>query len=212
MKIKHILLTLFAAGFMTMSGMAQTARQVLDRTASKIKSAGGIEAAFEATQFKGVQENGTTHGQICVQGNKFKITSPALTTWFDGTTQWTLLHSSDEVNVSTPSEVELQQINPYTFINLYKKGFNLTLNNSVYQGKSVDEVRMQAQSSSNRIQVLIVTLDKTSHMPLSIRMKDHKGEWVRIRVSGLKTKRNFNDSTFKFNTKVHPGIEVIDLR
>ncbi|MGM9693882.1 MAG: LolA-like putative outer membrane lipoprotein chaperone [Alloprevotella sp.] len=210
--MKHIFLTLCAAGFMAMSGMAQTARQVLDQAASKIKSAGGIEAAFEATQFKGVQENGTTNGQICFQGNKFKITSPALTTWFDGTTQWTLLHGSDEVNVSTPSEVELQQINPYTFINLYKKGFNLTLNNSVYQGKNVDEVRMQAQSASNRIQVLIVTLDKTSHMPLSIRMKDHKGEWVRIRVSGLKTKRNFSDSTFKFNTKDHPGIEVIDLR
>ena len=106
---------------MSVAGIAQTAHQVLDQTASKLKASGGIEAQFEATQFVGVTENGTVGGQICVQGNRFKLTSPSITTWFDGRTQWTLLTGSDEVNVSTPTDAEIQQMNPYTFINLYQK-------------------------------------------------------------------------------------------
>ena len=80
------------------------------------------------------------NGHIQVQGNKFKIASNALTTWFDGRTQWTLMNGSDEVNVSNPTAAELQQVNPYTFINLYKSGYNLKLANTTYHGKACHEL------------------------------------------------------------------------
>lgn len=145
---------------MSVAGIAQTAHQVLDQTASKLKASGGIEAQFEATQFVGVTENGTVGGQICVQGNRFKLTSPSITTWFDGRTQWTLLTGSDEVNVSTPTDAEIQQMNPYTFINLYKKGYNLKLAGTTYHGKACHEVRLVAQNKQSNIQLLIAVIDK----------------------------------------------------
>lgn len=212
MKFKHILFTLFAACAVSATGFAQTARQVLDQTADKLKRSGGIEATFEGTQFKGTEEAGSTTGQIQIQGGKFKISSDALTTWFDGRTQWTLLKGSDEVNVSKPTEAELQQINPYTFVNLYKEGYNLKLAPTTYQGKACHEVRLVAQNKNNAIQLLIAVIDKQTHLPYSIRIKDNRGEWTRIRVSGLRTHRKWNDATFKFDEKQHPGIEVIDLR
>ena len=46
MKIKRIFITLCAACAVSMVSFAQTARQVLDQTASKLKNSGGIEAAF----------------------------------------------------------------------------------------------------------------------------------------------------------------------
>lgn len=212
MKFRHILFSFFAACAVSVQGVAQTARQVLDQTASKLKNSGGIEAAFEGTRFKGIEEDGTVQGHFYVQGNKFKLSSDALTTWFDGRTQWTLMTGSDEVNVSNPTAEELQQVNPYTFVDLYKKGFNLKLANTNYKGKQCHEVRLVAQSKSHPIQLLIAVIDKSSKYPLSIRIKDNRGEWTRIRVNSIRAHRRWSDATFKFDEKQHPGVEVIDLR
>lgn len=212
MQIRRIFFTLFAACAVSTVSFAQTARQVLDETANKLKGCGGIEATFEATQFKGAQESGATNGHLYVMGSKYKITSPSLTTWYDGHTQWTLMNGSDEVNVSTPTAAEQQQSNPYTFLSLYKKGYNLQLANTTYKGKTCHEVRLNAQSKNSAMQLIIVVIDKNTHMPLSIRVKDNHGEWTRIRVNSLRTNRRWSDSTFRFDQKQHPGIEVIDLR
>lgn len=212
MKFKHLYITLFAACTFSVAGVAQTARQVLDQTARTLKASGGIEASFEATKFDGIIENGTASGKICVQGNKFKLTSPSVTTWFDGRTQWTLMSGSDEVNMSNPTEAEIQQMNPYTFLNLYKKGYNLKLANTTYQGKACHEVRLVAQNKQSNIQLLIAVIDKKTSLPYSIRVKDNRGEWSRIRIQSLLTRRKWNDSTFRFDEKQHPGVELIDLR
>lgn len=212
MKIRRIFLTLTAAFAVSISSMAQTARQVLDQTATKLRNSGGIEVTFEGTQFKGTHEAGSATGHIQVQGSKFKIVSNALTTWFDGHTQWTLMNGSDEVNVSKPSATELQQVNPYTFLNLYKQGYNLKLATVYYHGKACHEVRMIAQNKGNGLQLVIAVIDKQSKMPLSLRMKDNHGEWTRIRINGIHTHKRWNDANFRFNPKNHPNIEVIDLR
>lgn len=212
MKASHIFLTLTLACTSALGGFAQTARQILDQTASKLKNSGGIEATFEGTTFKGNTASGQSTGQIQVQGKMFKITAEQLTTWFDGKTQWTLLNGSDEVNVNTPTAAELSGLNPYSFVDLYKKGYLLKIAPTTYHGKSAHEVRMQAGDKSENVQLMILVIDKQNLLPLSIRVKDQTGNWTRIRVQSLKTHRKWNDSYFKFDEEDYPGIEVIDLR
>ena len=211
MNIKHIFLILLCACTL-LPVQAQKAQDILDKTAGKLKNSGGIEAVFEATAFKGTKETGSASGTIKVKGNKFKIESNSLTTWFDGKTQWTLLAGSDEVNVSTPTAAELQAINPYSFINIYKKGYTATLTKASYEGKSVHEVRLVATSKKSSMQKILLTIDPTTLMPLSVRFKNAKGDWTRIRVRSIKTGRKFADAVFTFDAKQHPGIEIIDLR
>lgn len=191
---------------------AQSARSILDQTANKLKNSGGIEASFEGTSFKGTQVAGEGAGTIYVQGGKFKISTNQLTTWFDGKTQWTLMNGSDEVNVSTPTAEELQSINPYTFVDLYKRGYDLTVENVNYKGTACHEVRLRAQKKNQGILLLILTIDKKTQLPVSVRMKSDKGEWTRIRVNGIHTNKKWNAATFQFNSKEHPGVEIIDLR
>ena len=211
MNIKHIFQIILCACTL-LPVQAQKAQDILDKTAAKLKNSGGIEAVFEATAFKGTTETGSADGTIKVKGNKFKIESNSLTTWFDGKTQWTLLAGSDEVNVSTPTAAELQAINPYSFINIYKKGYSATLAKASYEGKSVHEVRLVATSKKSSMQKILLTIDPTTLMPLSVRFKNAKGDWTRIRVRSIKTGRQFADAAFTFDAKQHPGIEVIDLR
>ena len=211
MNIKHIFLILLCA-FTLLPAQAQKVQDILDKTAGKLKNSGGIEAVFEATAFKGTKETGSASGTIKVKGNKFKIESNSLTTWFDGKTQWTLLAGSDEVNVSTPTAAELQAINPYSFINIYKKGYTATLAKASYEGKSVHEVRLVTTSKNSNMPKILLTIDPATMMPLSVRFKNAKGDWTRIRVRSIKTGRKFADAVFTFDAKQHPGIEVIDLR
>lgn len=211
MNIKHIFQIILCACTL-LPVQAQKAQDILDKTAGKLKNSGGIEAVFEATAFKGTKETGSASGRIKVKGNKFKIESNSLTTWFDGKTQWTLLAGSDEVNVSTPTAAELQAINPYSFINIYKKGYTATLTKASYEGKSVHEVRLVATSKKSSMQKILLTIDPTTLMPLSVRFKNAKGDWTRIRVRSIKTGRKFADAVFTFDAKQHPGIEIIDLR
>lgn len=191
---------------------AQTAKSVLDKTAAKLRNSGGLQATFEATTFKGTTQTGQTTGSIFVQGNKFQVNSTELSVWFDGKTQWSLLKSSNEVNVSTPSAEEIQEMNPYAFVNLYKKGYQLSLTETTYKGNACYEARLLAQDKSASIQEMRITIGKTNYLPQSVRIRQGSNGWTRIRINSLKTGKKWNEDFFRFNPKDYPDTEVIDLR
>ncbi|MCD8202418.1 MAG: cell envelope biogenesis protein LolA [Prevotella sp.] len=178
----------------------QEARTILDKTAAIVGNAGGASASFSMTTSKG-----NTSGTISIKGNKFMAKTSSATVWYDGTTQWTYMKSSNEVNVSTPTEAQQQSMNPYKFINLYKSGFKLSMK-TVTAGW---EVHMTSTDTKRTIKELYVTIDKSYH-PTEIRMLNNSN-WTTINVSDFKT-QNYTDADFRFNSKDYPQAEVIDLR
>ena len=66
------------------------------------QQAGGIRATF----------GGTGNGTLLLKGNRFYLNSGGIQSWFDGTTQWSYLESSEEVNVSNsyPGRVDKPSI------------------------------------------------------------------------------------------------------
>lgn len=212
MKALKLLLLAVVALLLTTTAQAQTAKQVLDKTAAKLKSAGGLQASFSATSFTGTTEAGSTSGTICVQGNKFKLTAGNGTTWFNGKTQWSLLKGNDEVYISTPTAAELQSVNPYTFINLYQSGYKLSMKSTTYNGKACYEVTMNAQSKKSSISRMVVLIDKSSYYPQNVRIKQSNGNWIRLRVSSLATGKQWAANFFEFSKKDYPQVQLIDLR
>lgn len=213
MKIRNILLGVLAFGVgMLMDVSAQSARSVLDKASNLLKSSGGIQATFDATSFKGLQEAGTTSGTIYVQGEKFRIVSPQLTTWFDGKTQWSYMTDGGEAYVSNPTAAELQSINPYTFINLYKSGYAYSISGTSYNGKACHEIRLTASKRNNNIPEMRIVIDKSSYLPYSIRLKQANGNWLRLRVRNVQMQKRWNDKFFQFDKTEYPDVEIIDLR
>ena len=147
-----------------------------------------------------------TNGSIAIKGKKFYATTPQATIWFDGKTQWTYMKNNDEVNISTPTEAQLQAINPYNFINLYKKGYNYTLNKS---GKDY-VVHLTAATADKKIKELFISVNKTTYQPTQVKMLQGK-KWTIFDITNLK-KQAISDSQFRFNSKDFPQAEVIDLR
>ena len=180
---------------------AQSAIKVLDKAASTIALKNGVKADFKMTGGMG-----SASGTIVIKSKKFHATTPQATIWFDGKTQWTYLKDNDEVSVTTPNESQLQAINPYNFLNLYKKGYDATLNSS---GNS-HVVHLTATSSERKIKEIFITVDKKTNYPTQVKMLQGK-KWTIFDISNLK-KQNIPDSQFKFNSKDFPKAEIIDLR
>ncbi len=186
---------------MSTYAFAQTAKSVLDKASSSITVKQGVTADFKMTG-----SQGNVKGNIAVKGRKFHATTPVATIWFDGKTQWTYMKNNDEVNISEPTETQLQAINPYNFINLYKKGYDYTLNKS---GKDFI-VHLTAVSKDKKIKEMFITIDKKTYHPIQVKLLQNR-KWRVFDISNIKQK-NIPDDQFKFNAKDFPKAEVIDLR
>ena len=196
-KICILILTVFISTVVT----AQTAKTVLDKAAAHITVKEGVKANFKMQG--GI---GNTSGTILIKGKKFHATTPQAIVWFDGKTMWTYMKKNEEVNVSNPTEAQLQAINPYNFINLYKNGYNSTLNNT---GNSY-VVHLTTTAKNRKIKELFITIDKKSYHPTQVKLLQGKN-WTIFDITDL-SKSKVSDSQFRFNAKDFPKAEVIDLR
>ena len=187
---------------LSVGAQAESAKRILDKAAATVNNPGGVQAHFQMIS----KQFGTTEGDIAVKGRKFHATTPDATIWFDGKTQWTYMKGNDEVNISNPTEAQLQAINPYNFINIYKKGYKL-------EAKKVEhfyEVHLIPTDKNRKIQEMYIVVDETSYHPTHVKMKQ-KDKWSTIVISRLKT-ASLSDNLFKFNSKDFPQAEIIDLR
>ena len=192
---------LITAAMLCVATYAQTATSVLDKAAATVTMKEGVKADFKMSG-----SMGSTSGTIIIKGKKFHATTPQASVWFDGKTQWTYMKDNDEVNVSNPNESQLQAINPYNFINLYKKGYKSTLNSS---GNS-HVVHLTASSADRKIKELFITVDKKTYHPTQVKLLQGK-KWTIFDITNLK-KQATTDAEFRFNAKDFPHAEIIDLR
>lgn len=184
------------------TSFAQTAKQVLDKTANAVSNPNGISADFRMSGGMG-----NISGSIAVKGKKFQATTSIATVWFDGKTMWTYMKKNEEVNITTPNDTQLQKINPYNFINLYKKGYDITMN----QSSTAYTVHLTAQAqNSNNIKEMFITVDKKSYHPTQVKMLQGT-KWTTFDINNLKA-QTLADNMFTFNSKDFPSAEVIDLR
>jgi outer membrane lipoprotein-sorting protein len=181
---------------------AESAKSILDKAAAIVSNPSGVQANFKMIS----KQYGSADGSISIKGRKFHASTPLAIVWFDGKTQWTYMKQNDEVNVSYPTEAELQAINPYNFINIYKEGFKLSskkVNNSY-------EVHLKAKNKNRKIQEMYIIVDQHSYRPTHVKMYQD-GKWTVLLISGLKT-TSLSDGLFQFNAKDYPKAEIIDLR
>lgn len=94
------LLTLLLCMVLPFAVQAQNrATRLLEKVVNRIDSQKGTTLSFIIRQ-SGAPE---AEGKIEIQNRRFTIVLPEMSTWFDGTTQWTYLQSTQEVNISTPT-------------------------------------------------------------------------------------------------------------
>lgn len=84
----------------------------------------GMTAAYTKAEGAEIRFGGTMEGTLALKGEMFVLDCAGIKSWFDGKTLWSYVEDSGEVNVSTPTPEEVQVINPYTMLGMYRNGFD----------------------------------------------------------------------------------------
>ena len=190
------------------------AKSILDKTAEAFRKAGGVKADFTVKVITDGLIEGVEHGTIQLKGEKFVLKTTDIVTWFDGRTQWSYVAKNDEVIVSNPTQEELQQINPYTFLYMYQKGFSYKLGTmKTFRGKAIWEVVLTAKDKAQDLERITLYVTKDGYEPLYILLpqRAHPRRNA-ITVTGYQTGQKYADTLFTFDRKQYPSAEIIDLR
>lgn len=182
----------------------ESAADLLGRAAAKYQSAKSIHATYSMTS------NGQkAKGSITVAGNRFVINSPQLSTWYDGKTQWTYSPSAGEVNITTPTAAELQQVNPFAVIAAFRRDY--VASGGASKGNQA-VITLTPKSGRAQIKSVVLTLDTRTLFPTSIKVTDRSKRVTTILVSSASVGGNVAASTFTFNRRKYPKAEIVDLR
>jgi outer membrane lipoprotein-sorting protein len=193
---------------------AQDVIAILDKAVSVCENSNGLTAQFTMFIRSDRQQiSESFEGVIDVKGEKFVLKTPDMSIWFDGRNQWTYLERNEEVNVTLPSDEELQMTNPILSLRFYKKGFNAIFKgeSTAANGKTCWDIELVPKKKKD-IDVIELQIEKKSSIPVLISIVTKQGIHNTIRINEMKTGVNQSDSCFIFEEKEYPNAEIIDLR
>lgn len=183
---------------------AITANEILTNASEKFQKDGSISAQFTLS---GV--GNSTDGTIIISGDKFHLSTPLLSIWYDGRTQWTYSAETNEVNITEPTIEELQQVNPFAIINSFRKQFNATLLKSANSMYRIQLTPLKSVDTS--INKAIVTLNASTLYPTEIALTIDNNI-ITIKTKNIKAIKTIPHKAFVFDQKKYANAEIIDLR
>ena len=190
-----VLLLLFAV---PMSAQQPDAKNILERTAEAFRKAGGVKLAFTVNE-----QQGSYAGVLYLEGEKFVVETEGMKTWFDGHTQWSYVASADEVNVSEPTQEELQTLNPYAWLSSV----------GGKQDKSVYYITMSAADKRKDPESVYLFVTKDTYRLHQVDLAPRGSKYMTtILIDSYQTGQSYPDSFFVFDKKAYPTAEVIDMR
>ncbi len=199
-----IILPLLLLSLSCSTNAENRAIRLLDKIVAQIESGKGISLKFLLQQ----NDMENVEGSIDMQSDKFVLQVPDMITWFDGTTQWTYLKSSEEVNISIPEKEELLQTNPCLLLQSYKKAFDCKF---IEKKGDVCELSLIPKQHSEITEIEIFVNEKqTALTHITVIQKD--GQKTDVDIIRYETNTNFPANHFVFQKGLFPYAEIIDLR
>lgn len=214
---KIVLSLLVAAGFVSAS-YAQTdakAKAILADVSKKYRSYDVVKTDFtfilDNPQAK-IKE--TQQGTLIVKAkaNKYRVTMTNQELISDGKNQWTYLKEDKEVQV-TNADNNGDALNPAKIFTVYEKGFKYTyIGESKVGGKVFQMIDLAPTDVTKSYFKIRLGIDKTAKQIGSVVIFDKSGNKYTYNVKKIIPNVKVPESTFAFDTKKYPGVEVVDLR
>lgn len=213
MKKSVLVFLLVVVGKVTFAQYDPKALEILEAMSKKYKAIAAFEANLTSAltnETEGIKEE--FKGKITVKGDKFKLSLEDQEIINNGTTVWTYLPASKEVNIDN-FDPKSDDINPVKIFDIYKKGFKyLYLGEKTEAGQVLEEVDLVPEKKNAqyfKIKMLISKKDKSIQ---SWTMFDKSGNRYKYLITKFISNIKVDDSFFGFDPKKYPGVEVIDLR
>ena len=203
--LKYIIALLAIVTFSSVA-MAETPASVLKKVSSKITSGKGLSCTFS------VSGNGSqsASGTLTSSGSKFSIISNASSVWFDGKTMWTLNPSTQEVTVTEPTQSEIAESNPLTYITGYSSQYNLYYSKRKEAGRYL--VVLNPKTSGTGVKAVEIAVNSKTYNPTRIIIRFDDDRRSTINISKLNYNASVSSSSFTYPASKYKGYEIVDLR
>lgn len=181
---------------------ADPAQAALEKCSQTLRTAPSLRFKFALSQ-----DGKTIPCTLVMSKNKFCLASDAMTTWYDGRTQWTYIASGKELSITEPTPDELSTSNPFAILENYLKLFNIKKVGT--PGMVID---MTAKSKNNSIRKAVITIDPSTNMPTKIVATLAGGKTVSATITNAVKGKTLPNSVFQYNKAKYPASEINDLR
>lgn len=206
------IVTLYSAAF------AQTdpkAKAILAEVSKKYKSYKTIKSNFTFTaENKQAKLNESQKGVLYVNAaaNKYKVVMADKDLISDGKTQWTYLKDDKEVQVSDAVANE-DALNPAQVFTMYEKGYKYLYTGERKVGSKVYQMIDLSPIDTKKPYFKIrLSVDKIAKQISSVTIFDKNGSNYTYNITAFAPGTGLPESTFAFDAKKYPGVEVVDLR
>lgn len=217
MKKKLYLIAFIIAGT-SVSAAAQSAtkaKTILAEVSKKYRSYDVIKTDFSFTlNNPQAKINETQSGTLYVRSkaNKYKVIFKDQELISDGKNQWTYLKEDKEVQLSEVNNGS-DALNPAKIFTIYEKGFkSLYTNDSKANGRIYHNIELTPIDAKTSFFKIKLKIDKISKQITNAVIYDKNGSHYTYTIKTFSPNVKVPESTFAFDSKKYPGVEVVDLR
>lgn len=224
--MKRLLLYLLLTGLASNQAFAQkdaAAKKILNQVSARYRSYDVVKADFTFTYEN--QQAGTKDSQSGTmisrsKANKYKVTifSPEDKLAVDeeiisdGKNQWTYVKKNKEVELSEVDNSK-ESMNPAQIFTIYEQGYKYVYNGDAkVDGKLCQVIDLTPEDENKPFFKIRLSIDKAKKQIFSAMIFDKNGSRFNYIIRTLTPNIKVPESTFTFDKRNYPGVELVDLR
>jgi Outer membrane lipoprotein-sorting protein len=199
------------------------AKTILNQVSRKYRSYNVIKSDFTFTfenPQAGIKE--TRYGTLTAQSktNKYKVTVYAAGSQSDvaqeiisdGKSRWTYLKKDKEVELTNADNSD-QGFNPAKLFSIYEHGYKYVYTGQQRSGGRIYQViELSPENDKSQFFKIRLQIDKVKKQIYNALVFDKSGARYSYTLRSFASVPNAPASTFTFDTKAHPGVEVVNLK
>ena len=191
------------------------AKEILAEVSKKYRAYDVIKTDFSYTlENPQAKIKETQLGTLIVKSklNKYKIILKGQELISDGKNQWTYLKADKEVQLSEVDNSS-DALNPAKLFTIYEKGFkSVYINDTKLNGKTLHNIDLTPLDGKRSFFKVRFQVDKLTKQIMNALIFDKNGNRYTYTIKTFIPNVKVPESTFTFDSKLYPGVELVDLR
>ncbi len=214
---KVMLLLVVTIGYVhTLSAQTDAkAKAILNEVSKKYRSYDVVKTDFTLlVESQQANSKDTQQGTLYVKAkaNKYKVSMTSQDMISDGKTLWTYLKEEKEVQVTNVNKSD-DALNPAEIFTIYEKGFKyLYTGDKKIGGKVYQMIDLTPVDINKPYFKIRLSIDKAAKQIATALIFEKNGNKYTYNVKTFAPNAKVPESTFIFDAKKYPGVEVVDLR
>ena len=208
-------LIIIGSGLTAFAQSEVKAKEILAEVSKKYRTYDVIKTEFSYTlENPQAKIKETQSGILFVRSkvNKYKVILKGQELISDGKNQWTYLKADKEVQLSEVDNSS-DALNPAKIFTIYEKGFkSVYTNDTKLNGKTLHNIDLTPIDSKRSFFKVRLQIEKLTKQITNAVIFDKNGNKYTYTIKTFMPNVKVPESTFAFDSKLYPGVELVDLR